>query len=269
MRTKKRSAAVVAAAIAIAAFLSGTGAASATPTRFTSQVVPPWQSYEGRSYSQWSAAQWKWELEAQNVPNSPMVEQNPGTATDPQHVDCTLGQRGNVWFLAGVTFYQPDVPVYRACQVRAGVALFFPLVDSWIDNLSCPGQAYTTLTRQQLAAAIAPLQQEIVPGSMSVAVDGQSLKGLADGDTPFWKTSVGWHYVLPANNALSQLCAPGAPFPAGTRTPPPGAAAAGVYVMLRPMAPGVHQISFTAKAAFSSGTFTEDVHYTVDVDRHH
>ena len=55
---------------------------------------------------------------------------------------------------------------------------------------------------------------------------------------------------LPADNALSAFC-PGDPFPAGTSPPSPGAYADGVYIMLAPLAAGVHHISF---AGAESGT---------------
>src|SRR6478735_4849920 len=92
----------------------------------------------GKTYGQWSGAQWAWELQ---VPTSPTSDQvivpNAGTAATPEPVDCTLRQTGNVWFLAGTTFFQNYTTAYRSCTIPAGKFLFFPLVDAWQDNLNC------------------------------------------------------------------------------------------------------------------------------------
>lgn len=155
-------------------------------------IIPPKAHFEGRTYAQWSAAQWQWELEATDIPTSPMVDPNAGTASQPEPVDCTLGQSGRVWFLAGVTFYEPDVPVYRSCTVPAGVALFFPVIDTWLDDLNCPGQPPFTDTGAQLRASVGQLTKEIVPGSMSASVDGRAVRRLDVPNTPFQDAAGGW-----------------------------------------------------------------------------
>src|ERR1700745_2492527 len=50
----------------------------------TAGVVSPSSTVQGRTYSQWSAAQWQWTLEQQNVTDSPVVDPNPGTAAQPE-----------------------------------------------------------------------------------------------------------------------------------------------------------------------------------------
>jgi hypothetical protein len=73
----------------------------------------------------------------------------------------------------------------------------------------------------------------------------------------------GSSYTLPPNNALSAFC-PGNPFPAGTVPPnPPGAYADGVYIMLAPLSPGTHHLSFAA--AESVGPVIETVSYIITV----
>ena len=71
---------------------------------------------------------------------------------------------------------------------------------------------------------------------------------------------------LPADNALSAFC-PGDPFPAGTSPPSPGAYADGVYIMLAPLAAGVHHISFAGAESGTPvfGAFGENVTYTITV----
>ena len=65
-------------------------------------VLSPTSSHLGRTYAQWSAAAWRWELEQPNKPSSPVVDPNPGTKTSPEQVNCRLGQSGKVWFLGGI-----------------------------------------------------------------------------------------------------------------------------------------------------------------------
>ena len=137
-------AAVATAALTVGVAASpalGDGTAPPTPG-----VVSPSSTVQGQTYSQWSAAQWQWTLEQPNVADSPVVDPNPGTAGQPEAVDCTLGQLGTVWFLAGATFLQSYSTAYRSCSVPAGVYLFFPVIDVWADDLSCPGTPSGTLT---------------------------------------------------------------------------------------------------------------------------
>lgn len=234
----------------------------------TPGVVPPSDTLYGLNYSQWSAAQWQWELEQQNVNASPVVDPNAGTASNPEKVDCALDQSGSVWFLAGITFLQSYTVAYRRCSVPRGVALFFPVIDSWIDDLSCPGVAPSNSTGDQLRQAVEQQTNSIVPGSMSVTVDERSVRGLSDSSTAYRASANGFSYTLPANNALSQFC-PGNPFPAGTMPPnPPGAYADGVYIMLYPLPAGIHRINFSAKEG-KSGPFgpvnEKKVSYVINV----
>jgi hypothetical protein len=232
----------------------------------TPGVVPPWTTAYGRTYSQWSAAQWQWEIEQKNVNSSPVVDPTPGTASNPEIVDCGLHQSGRVWFLAGITFLQSYTVAYRTCSVPAGVALFFPVVDSWQDDLNCPGQLPSTLTGDQLRQNVEQQTNTVVPGSMSVTVDGRSVQGLFDSSTAYRAPVGGFSYTLPVNNALSQLCPD--PFPAGTMPPnPPGAFADGVYIMLAPLGVGGHRINFTAQEGSPGqpGYVTENVSYVITV----
>jgi hypothetical protein len=232
-------------------------------------VVPPSSTVQGRTYSQWSAAQWQWELEQQNVSDSPVVDPNPGTAAQPEPVDCTLGQAGPVWFLAGTTFLQGYSTAYRSCTVPAGVYLFFPVIDSWIDDLNCPGMPPFTLSGKQLRKVVQQQTDRIEHKSMSVTVDGQAVKGLINSNTAYRAAASGFPYTLPANNALSAFC-PDDPFPAGTSPPnPPGAYADGVYIMLTPLSVGIHHISFAAaeSGTSTSGPVSENVTYTITVTR--
>jgi hypothetical protein len=233
----------------------------------TAGVVSPSSTVQGRTYSQWSAAQWQWTLEQQNVTDGPVVDPNPGTAAQPEPVDCTLGQTGTVWFLAGATFLQGYSTAYRSCSVPAGVYLFFPVIDTWNDDLSCPGLPSFTLTGKKLRQLAQQQTDTIVNKSMSVTVDGVAVTGLINSTTAYRAAASGFSYTLPADNALSAFC-PGNPFPAGTSPPsPPGAYADGVYIMLAPLSVGIHHISFAAAESGTPtfGPISQDVTYTITV----
>src|SRR5277367_2912325 len=63
---------------------------------------------------------WQW---AASIP----AGQNP--QSDPNGQFCMIGQRGDIWFLAGVLGGGP--PVARACSVPENTALFFPVINNF------------------------------------------------------------------------------------------------------------------------------------------
>jgi hypothetical protein len=79
----------------------------------------------GKTYGGWSATWLQW-LESQDF--APLFEEGV--------VDCSKGQSGSVWFLAGTGDGDPgDPPVVRECTVPKK-KLFFPLVNVWWHNES-------------------------------------------------------------------------------------------------------------------------------------
>jgi len=258
-----RSSRILIATSAILVALCATSVGANAAGNGSANVVPPTTRVGGETYGQWSGAQWAWTIQVPTSPtNDQVIDPNPGTAASPEPVDCTLRQTGNVWFLAGTTFFQNYTTAYRSCTIPAGKFLFFPLIDAWQDNLNCPGFPPFTATADELRAAVSAQIDQIAAGSMQVTVDGRSVQGLADKTTAFRAQANGFSYSLPANNALGPLfCSPDS-FPAGTMPPPPGAFADGVYVMLPPLSVGTHQLAFTAAL---TGGLTEDVHYTITV----
>ena len=250
--------ALVAASIVWSAALA-TSASAAAPG-----VIPPQATVKGRTYAQWSAAWWQWQLESPNVSSNPNATPNPGTPAQPEPVDCTAGQAGGVWFLAGVSFAQSYSTAVRTCTVPVGKFLFFPVVNAWNDNLSCPGQPPGTANAQQLAQNVAQQTDGIVPGTMSVTIDGVNVPGLTDSSTAFRAAARAFSYTLPGNSLLSGFC--DTPFPAGTTPPPPGAFADGVYIMLAPLSVGVHHLHWTGREAPGPlGAVAQDVTYTITV----
>jgi hypothetical protein len=155
--------------------------------------------------------------------------------------------------------------------------LFFPLLNDEFDNLYCPN---STFTAAELKAAAKLGIDDIVPGSMSATIDGKAVRGLKSGRSRYRSPSTWFSYRLPADNVGRTLAACGKKsFPRGTRPPAVGghrgAIADGVYLMLAPLRPGVHTISFggeinipgTPPPAPPQGQtdFIQNINYTITV----
>src|SRR5438067_24588 len=116
----KRIASIVACAMLMVTTGSPVSAQATDPQPASNNSEP-----YGMTYGQWNARWWQWFF---SVPAS----RNPGLATDGA-VDCSVGQSGDVWFLAGS--FQSGGTFSRSCAVPVGKALFVPLINSWADNV--------------------------------------------------------------------------------------------------------------------------------------
>ena len=92
------------------------------------KVMPPHAHPFGKSYDDWSAEWWKWQLK---LPAS----DHPAFSND--GANCAAGQEGKVWFLTGA--FTTEVPendfntiVRESCSVPTGKAIFFPII-----NIEC------------------------------------------------------------------------------------------------------------------------------------
>ena len=77
------------------------------------EVVPLNFNAFGNTYGEWSARWWRWAL---SIP----ADQNP--LLDTTGANCSEGQGGQIWFLAGVF----GGAATHSCTVSGGKALFFP-----------------------------------------------------------------------------------------------------------------------------------------------
>jgi hypothetical protein len=253
MRMKRRLTVTVLVATAMTLV-----AAPAMASESPSNVVPPY----GNVYSQLSKQWWLWAFD------TPVRNRNGGagqfvangSAKGPAHVDCTLGQSGPVWFLAGT---DPSGTVHtanRSCTVPQGKALFFPVFDSWVDNLGSPPG---TLSKAELQnAAAAPVNAITRFGT---TIDGKPVRALASDPDDFRARSGRFDYRLPADSLINFSFGPlGFHFPAGTRPPQPGAYADGVYLLVKPLSPGQHVLHWTA---VSDKGVQQNITYHVTVQR--
>src|SRR5947209_4560004 len=83
----------------------------------SSTVVPPDQTYAGKTYGQWSAAWWQWA--------APMPAQ-ASPVSDTTGVHCGVKQDGPVWFLAGTS----GGTVTRQCTIPNNLGIFFPIINA-------------------------------------------------------------------------------------------------------------------------------------------
>ena len=236
-------------------------------------VLPPDSRILGRTYGEWNAKWWKWLFETP-FHQSPVFSGGPGAPDAYQPVDCSAGQSGRVWFLGGTflptgsTDTSSNSDVYRSCEVTAGTYLFLPMINSEADNLSCPKN--TTFTASELTALATGNIDSVPPESLAATIDGVPVAGLAGYRSP----SPWFSYRLPADNLgqLPEIC--GKSFRRGTMPPPVdhhgGATADGYYLMVAPLAPGAHALTFGGKAFLpqddgSVFIFTQNVNYKITV----
>jgi hypothetical protein len=205
---------------ALAALLAVAGAGSAFAGG------PKVGTTAGNGYEEYAARWWQWMT---SIPVAVNPQNNDGA------VDCTLGQQGPVWFLAGAP---AGTTAERSCTVKRNRPLFFPLLNAVFFN--GPGENVTVEEKREILDGIL---SDLVPGifadfgfpgtracQMFVEIDGQPAT-----------------YFAPAARVQSP------PFYLdtgdGPNTLPPGivdeeAVTDGFWVMLPALAPGEHTLHF-------------------------
>ena len=153
--------------------------------------------------------------------------------SDASGASCATGQQGDVWFLATS---DGTSPVTRICSVPPGKTLFVPIAST----MERSGN------KEPICDSMARIADHTITQRVSHMV--MTIDGLA------------------VDNLDSHRLATGACFALGVRQSPRIAAATtvadGYYVMLRPLAPGLHTIAVEARFdnALLSTTYRLDVH---------
>jgi hypothetical protein len=232
----RRVASIVACAVLVVTTWSPVSAQDGSNPQVASNSSQPYRM----TYGQWNARWWQWFF---SVPAS----KNPGLTTDGA-VDCSVGQSGDVWFLAGS--FQSGGTVSRSCAVPIGKALFVPLINSWADNICNTPQLSVDQLRAAAKSGVIP------PGKLHASLDGDSLE-------PSRAISPVFSYTLPPSPdnvifASFGVYLPGDCWLSLTVTP---AVADGFYVMLTPLTAGLHTIKFGGKGP----GITLDVTYTLTI----
>jgi hypothetical protein len=171
------------------------------------------------TYGEWSAKWWIWAL---SIPE----EDNP--ITDQTGKNCAINQQGPVWFLAGTT----GGSVTRECDVPAGKSILLsPL------NIECSYAEFPAMKTEKDLRDCAQW-----PGaSVEVIIDGLKLQEI----DKYNVRSPIFDVVLPENNIFGA--------PAG----PTKAVSGGWWVLLQPLPPGTHQISFGGSVLDNPTTGTQ------------
>lgn len=192
-----------------------------------------------RPYRDLSIEWWQW---ATSIP-SPV---NP--VEDTTGKDCMVGQRGDVWFLAGAVF---GGTVTRSCTVPEDRKIFFPIVNilGWNSPNVC-GQGAANLSAQELFEGIHPFIESITDAYATV--DGAKVRH------PRHVRSDAFAITVPEDNLFDAPC--GEDVPAGIYSP---SVDEGIYVLLPPLSPGRHTIFIHAE---NSSGFELNVTYNLTVE---
>jgi hypothetical protein len=211
-------------------------------------VLPPNSVAYGKTYGAWSAAWWQYVV-AQPVSSNPLF--------DATGAGCRKAQSGRVFFLVGDASAPRD-----QCTVPAGKALFFPLVNAF--NVSTPS-VEPPKTAQE---AWAELESIFGPFSaLHATVDGVAIANLNPATTPY-RVCAGpvarcsappFSMFLPAENIFGNPA-----IGEGTYEP---AVADGFYVMLAPLTPGPHTITFGGEGLYAGGLISQDTTYNLVVSK--
>ena len=216
-------------------------AACYAPAAKAQAVVPPTgASTPQETYGEWGARWWQW---VQSMPS----DQNPVTDSAP----CGTGQWGPVFFLGGT--FNNSGPVVRSCDVPAGKALFFPII-----NVFCaaPEDGHD-------AAAIAKTCREIFidqvdPSSLKLTIDRKSVRNLDR-----YRAAEIFSLASVSGNVSDQGCGtPGTCYVGFRGT----AYSDGFWAMLQPLTAGLHTVSFSGSIAGGPfAGFTVDVTYKLNI----
>ena len=206
-----------------------------------SQVVQPNADEFGNSYGEWSARWWQWLV---SIP----AATNPNLTSGA--VDCTLGQSGTVWFLAG-SF--GDKAYTRSCTIPSGKDLLVTPLTTLFGKFrltpesGLPLIAPMDVILHSLRSIAAEGQND--PQLLEVRVDNAQVKNVEQYrvTSPVFSAFFPEKAILPRN-----FIVPGGAVPRGSHGP---FVSDGYYVLLKPLSPGVHTIHL--KGVANGGGFVE------------
>lgn len=211
-------------------------------------VLPPVSHPYGKTYGEWSNAWYQWSLSLPVVLNH--EEANP--LFDTTGASCSVGQTGQVWFLAGIITVNTNPGagiITRSCTVPAGKALFIPVVN--VEN-DIPSDTSGCTTEQCV--------RDNMEGFMALAHDySAKIDGVSVGNLESYRigpNNSAFSITLPNNNLYQYF---GLPVSPGTYFP---AVSDGYYLFLAPMSAGRHNLE--VKGSFGD-FFSFDVTYILTI----
>jgi hypothetical protein len=222
-------------ALLIAAVLAF-GSAGTLRADPSAKVVPPNSSKYGNDYAGWSAAWWQWNLA---LP----VAGHPGV--DSPDFDVTAGQSGEVWFLGA-----PFGTVERTCTIPAGKALFFPMFNAECSSLEAEDSGFHGDTAKEQRTCAKYWANHIV--NPYCEIDGASV---AKPET-YRVTSPQFTFTAPTPWIFGET--------GGTGT----SVGDGYYILLAPLSPGGHTLSFGGVMHFTLAEDGFDADFPIDMTYH-
>jgi hypothetical protein len=236
---------------ALTAFAGGAQPAVAGSVNPGIGVVPPAdaQSLVGKNYAELSVDWWKY-VSARPAPVNPLADQTGAM--------CNEGQSGTVFFLVGVL---GSGSAARECTVPAGKPLFIPLANAI--NVHEPGVDEAD-TPQELWGVLAPL---FGVAGLHATIDGLPVGNLVPASTPY-RACAG--PAEPCGTGAFSILIPGeSVFDSSEHNVAAGifepAVADGYYLLLRPLTPGGHVITFGGEGTFAGSGFIQDITYHLAV----
>jgi hypothetical protein len=189
----------------------------------------------GAPIGEWSARWWQWAFGIP-APINPMADTTGG--------NCDVDQQGPVWFLAG--WWGPPMDVNRTCTIPKGKSILFPIANYvWVQT-SFDDPANTEADYRQCVSGISAPDNPL--GCVGIAAVAGDLEATLDG------IPVAFDYRTPIVRAQSPLFTVQWPYdnilgldPANENCPKCREAVSdGFWVMLPPLRPGDHTLSFRA-----------------------
>lgn len=210
---------------------------------------PPQANKHGKTYAEWAASWWTWALETPVV----LPDSHPGF--DQGSVDCSIGQDGHVWFLAGKIFFVGEVS--RSCTVPTGTAFFFPLYNNVYINFATD----PPLTSEFCEALTQNTVQSLGNVTITALLDG---KPLNDKQTRFEQSLIFSAQMPPPTATETNLMAY---FGYGETEFPNWVASAncdfGWYGYVPPLSPGRHTLEWKVESSMQG--LLQDVSYDLTV----
>lgn len=207
------------------------------------RIAPIFSKPGGQSYGRWAAEWWQWALGVPAATN-PLIDETGE--------NCGQRQVDDTWFLAGSL---GGAPVVRDCQIPAGKALFFPLINNFLGAfLSDPPETRTEAFLRDAARCEGLL--EAFAEIDDVRLGKRRLGRLTTGDRG--SQSPLFNLQLPPGNL----------FGVGEDVVPElvlsPSAEEGFYIYLRPLAPGEHRLRWVVSAADCAGG-EQDITYNLTI----
>jgi hypothetical protein len=205
-------------------------------------IAPPNAKAYGKSYAEWSAAWWQWALSLPADQNPFFDGAVPLEGEEGDEGGCANianGQEGPVWFLTGV--FNASGQAVRICDVPAGKALFFPLINTECSTIEAP--PFYGEDEEALRACV----RDIIIEDMFAEIDGVQIADLES----YFAESPLFTFSLPENDVLGLGPGEGQ------------SVSSGYFLMLPPLSAGEHVISFGG--TYPDFEFTLEILYELTV----